>query len=86
MAAKERIFIMPVIEIKNEKLTVGIDTFGAELKYVNGCNGTKFMWPGEVGVWKSTAPILFPFCGFLRMIHMNSEARNIISKVTALPT
>lgn len=34
---------MPVIEIKNEKLTVGIDTFGAERKYVNGCNGTKFM-------------------------------------------
>jgi len=66
MAAKERIFIMPVIEIKNEKLTVGIDTFGAELKYVNGYVGTKFMWPGEVGVWKSTAPILFPFCGFFK--------------------
>ena len=57
---------MPVIEIKNEKLTVGIDTFGAELKYVNGYGGTKFMWPGEVGVWKSTAPILFPFCGFFK--------------------
>lgn len=24
------------------------------------------MWPGEVGVWKSTAPILFPFCGFFK--------------------
>lgn len=57
---------MPIIELKNEKLTVGINTFGAEIKYVNGVNGTKFMWPGQKGVWSSTAPVLFPICGLFK--------------------
>ncbi len=57
---------MPIIEIKNEKLTVGINSYGAELKYVNGVGGTKFMWPGQEGVWSSTAPVLFPICGLFK--------------------
>lgn len=57
---------MPIIEIKNETLTVGINTFGAELTYVNGRGGTKFMWPGQKGVWSSMAPVLFPICGLFK--------------------
>ena len=57
---------MSIIEIKNDKLTVGIDTFGSELKYVKGLGGTDFLWTGDKAVWSGIAPILFPICGGLK--------------------
>jgi len=57
---------MPVIEIKNDKLTVGINTCGSELMYINGEKGTEFLWNGDERVWPYTAPVLFPICGGLK--------------------
>ena len=57
---------MAVIEIRNEKLSVGINTFGSELMFVNGCSGTRFLWNGDENVWSGRAPILFPICGGLK--------------------
>ena len=57
---------MPIIEIKNDKLTVGINTFGSELSYINGANGTEFLWNGDEIVWPYMAPVLFPICGGLK--------------------
>ncbi len=57
---------MSVIEIKNDKLSVGINTLGSELMYINGCNGTEFLWNGDENVWHLRAPILFPICGGLK--------------------
>lgn len=57
---------MSVIEIKNDKLTVGINTHGSELMYINGVDGTHFLWNGDENVWQLRAPVLFPICGGLK--------------------
>lgn len=57
---------MDVIEIKNEFLSVGINTLGSELVYINGAGGTEFLWNGDESVWRLRAPILFPICGGLK--------------------
>lgn len=57
---------MAIIEIKNDKLAVGINTHGSELMYLRGKNGTEFLWNGDPSVWSLRAPILFPVCGGLK--------------------
>lgn len=57
---------MAIIEIANQQLSVGIDTRGAELAYIKGCNGTDYLWNGDPAVWSSRAPLLFPICGGLK--------------------
>ena len=57
---------MPLIEIKNEKLSVGINTFGSELMYIRAHDGTDFLWTGDKEVWSYRAPVLFPICGGLK--------------------
>ena len=57
---------MGIIEIKNEKLAVGISESGSELMYINGCGGTAFLWNGNKDVWSYRAPVLFPICGGLK--------------------
>ncbi len=55
-----------IIEIKNDKLKVGINTLGSELMYIDGANGTQFLWNGDESVWSYRAIILFPICGGLK--------------------
>ena len=57
---------MSVIEIKNEWLSVGINTFGSELAYIKGKGGKDFLWNGDPRVWALRAPVLFPICGGLK--------------------
>lgn len=57
---------MAIIEIKNDKLAVGINTSGSELMYLNSCGGTEFLWNGDETVWSYRAPVLFPICGGLK--------------------
>lgn len=46
-------------EIKNDKLSVSADTFGAELHSIK-LDGKEYLWQcGDA--WKRYAPILFPF-------------------------
>lgn len=50
--------------LKNDELTVEINTFGAEMKSVVK-NGVEYMWQGDTNYWGRTSPILFPFVGKL---------------------
>ena len=53
-----------MVKIENEKLTVLINKFGAELKSViNKESGIEYIWPGTEGSFKKSAPNLFPFIG-----------------------
>ena len=54
---------MSVITIKNDELTIGINTYGAELTSVKDSNGKEYIWQGDVNVWKDQAPTLFPVVG-----------------------
>lgn len=57
---------MSVIEIKNEKLSVGISTYGSELMHITTNTGKELLWNGDAKVWKKRAPLLFPICGGLK--------------------
>lgn len=52
-----------IYTLKNEHLTVEINTLGAELSSVKSSSGHEFVWQGDA--WKSHAPVLFPVCGRL---------------------
>lgn len=46
-------------QIKNDQLTVKIDSLGAELASVQK-NGTEYLWQGDEVFWKNRAPNIFP--------------------------
>lgn len=48
--------------LKNDYLTVEVDTFGAELHSVKSGEGKEYMWQGP-DFWSDHAPVLFPTCG-----------------------
>lgn len=50
-----------IYAIKNNKITVLINSFGAELMSIKDINGTQYLWQGEKKYWKDRAPILFPY-------------------------
>ena len=53
------------MEIFNDQLHVSFSEIGAEavsIKYF----GEEILWQKQKGFWQSQAPILFPFCGFLK--------------------
>ena len=52
-----------IYTLKNEKLTVKINSLGAELTSVTSASGYEFIWQGSE--WKKHAPVLFPVCGAL---------------------
>lgn len=47
--------------ISSDKLTVVIDSFGAELHSIKDSNGREYLWQADERVWKRHAPVLFPF-------------------------
>ncbi len=52
--------------IRNESLTVTINSFGAELFSIKTSDGVEHLWQGNPDVWKDRAPVLFPITGSLR--------------------
>ncbi len=48
--------------IKNDILTVTVDSHGAEIVSVKK-NGKELLWQNQTGEWNRHAPILFPVCG-----------------------
>ncbi len=46
--------------IKNDQLTVKINTYGAELTSVVNKSGKEYMWDGKPEIWEDVSPILFP--------------------------
>lgn len=50
-------------ELKNEMLTVSVDSFGAELTSIVDKNGTEYLWCGDSKYWGRHSPVLFPVVG-----------------------
>ncbi len=48
--------------IKNDRLTVTVNSFGAELSSVVGADGYEYIWQGGEW-WPDRSPVLFPTCG-----------------------
>ena len=56
-----------MITIKNEFLTVSLDTVGAELiSAVDNKTQKEYIWQGTPSIWNGHAPLLFPIAGRLR--------------------
>ncbi len=51
--------------IRNEYLTLTVDTFGAEAVSLKNAAGEEMLWQADPKVWKRHAPILFPWTGKL---------------------
>lgn len=63
---------MSTYELKNEVLTVTIDTNGAEITSIRDNAGTEYVWNADPAYWKRHSPVLFPFVGSLK----NKEYRH----------
>ncbi len=58
---------MALFQISNEKITIQVDSMGAELKSLKKvATGQEYMWNGDPKFWKRTSPVLFPVVGGLR--------------------
>lgn len=58
---------MALFQISNEKITIQIDSMGAELKSLKEtASGREYMWSGDPQYWKRTSPVLFPLVGGLQ--------------------
>ncbi len=53
-----------MITIKNEYITAGFNTMGAELKSLV-CNGREYIWQADPAWWGKACPVMFPICGGL---------------------
>lgn len=50
--------------LKNDLLTVEIDSFGAELQHItSNATGHEYLWQGDKAFWGRRSPVLFPFVG-----------------------
>ena len=55
---------MALFQISNDKITIQIDSLGAELKSLKElASGREYMWNGDPQYWKRTSPVLFPLVG-----------------------
>lgn len=58
---------MALFQISNEKITIQVDSMGAELKSLKSvAQGREYMWQADPAYWKRTSPVLFPFVGGLK--------------------
>jgi len=58
--------MMAIYQLKNSKLSISVDSQGAELKSMKDmATGTEYMWDADPAYWKRTAPVLFPLVGSL---------------------
>jgi len=55
---------MAVYELTNERVSVQINSYGAELKSLKKLStGQEYMWKADPAFWGRTSPVLFPFVG-----------------------
>jgi galactose mutarotase-like enzyme len=52
-----------IYTLKNDQLTVKVNSLGAELTSVTSDSGYEYIWQGSE--WNKHAPVLFPLCGAL---------------------
>ena len=51
--------------LKNQHLSLTVDTLGAQMRSILGADGTEYLWQGDPVYWEDQAPNLFPFIGRL---------------------
>ncbi len=56
---------MGLHQIKNNSLSISVNSFGAELCSVKGTDGTEYIWQAQKDIWPRYAPVLFPIVGKL---------------------
>lgn len=54
-----------IYEISNSKISVSVNTRGAELFSIKSADGTEYLWQGTAPYWNSRASNIFPVCGRL---------------------
>lgn len=55
---------MADVVLKNEKVEIGVNLHGAELKSLRRIDtDTEYLWCGDPAYWNRTSPVLFPFVG-----------------------
>ena len=58
---------MALFQISNDKVTIQVDSLGAELKSLKSLpDGREYMWQGDPAYWGRTSPVLFPIVGGLK--------------------
>lgn len=58
---------MALFQISNEKITIQVDSLGAELKSLKSVpDNREYMWHGDPAYWGRTSPVLFPIVGGLK--------------------
>ena len=58
---------MALFQISNDKITIQIDSMGAELKSLKEISSDReYMWHADPQYWKRTSPVLFPLVGGVR--------------------
>ncbi|MDE6386236.1 MAG: aldose 1-epimerase family protein [Lachnospiraceae bacterium] len=58
---------MALFQISNDKITIQIDSMGAELKSLKDvASDREYMWDADPKYWKRTSPVLFPLVGGLK--------------------
>lgn len=51
--------------LKNSKLTLVVESLGAEMRSLKTADGVEYLWQGDPKYWGDRAPNLFPFIGRL---------------------
>lgn len=68
---------MALFQISNDKITVQVDSMGAELKSLKDvATGREYMWNADPKYWKRTSPVLFPLVGGLKGGSYRLEGRD----------
>jgi len=58
---------MQSYSIRNEFLTISVNSFGAELRsLILNETGKEYLWQADPAYWKRTSPVLFPIVGRLK--------------------
>lgn len=67
---------MALFQISNDKITIQIDSMGAELKSLKElASNREYMWNGDPQYWKRISPVLFPLVGGVKGGIYRAEGR-----------
>ena len=50
-----------IITLKNDKLTLTVDSLGAQMQSLKSADGCEYLWEADPAYWGKHAPNLFPF-------------------------
>lgn len=62
--------------LKNDGLTVEVESQGAELMSIQTADGTEYLWQGDPKYWASRSPNLFPMVGRLNEARYTYEGKS----------